>query len=466
MMLTETLASKPDWILLQGKTLDGGYELLSVLEAKDSSAHFGARVLGDSSIAAYASFYLAEDSAAAEQLQLWHDLRGLKHRNLKTPFASGRFELNGVSTVYAVSTMPDETLSEILGDRALADEEGRELFKSLGEGLLHLHSHGYAHGALSPQMVVSVGGCIRISSECIRRINSHPKLEIAIPRYTAPEVTTANVTMAADVWCLGATVYESLVQKKYDSSAFDDLKLLGMGSILQRCLDPDPNTRARLTELIDSPDANRAEILSVPRNERLRRVETTRKPVGTKRVRLLDPSETSTAAPELSDGEAHLRSRVKPTGAAWHRIVPAAGLVLLLIVIWLVIIPRFRSTSNATPATVSQVQKPQEAWPTKTIGGTETPPPAPAPAPVPVPQKLSGQTWRLVLGSYKFEADANRRIKLLNQNYPQLVVEKLTKSVNGPFFVVTSPMAQSDADELRNKAIGMGLSRACYVTKF
>ena len=117
MILNETVAAKPDWISLQGKTLDGGYELGDVLEASDTVAHIRVRVLGYSTVAAYASFYQADGAVAAEQLQVWQDLRNIKHPNLKSPMGCGRLKVTGTSFIYVVCAMPDETLSEILGDR-------------------------------------------------------------------------------------------------------------------------------------------------------------------------------------------------------------------------------------------------------------------------------------------------------------------------------------------------------------
>jgi serine/threonine protein kinase len=473
MILNETVATKPDWISLKGLTLEGGYELGALLEAKDSTAHFRTRVLGDSSLAAYASFYLADGPVANEQLQVWQDLRRLKHPNLKTPLACGRVRSNGVSAIYVVCSMPDETLSEILGDRGLTDEEGRELLKSLGEGLLYLHSHGFAHGALSPEMAVAVGEAIQISTECTRRINSFPKIEIAAPRYLAPEVKTANVSMSADIWCLGATVFESLVQKKYETAWFGDLERLGLGSILQRCLDSNPHTRARLSELIDPPDASRAEATQVPPSARVRPVQVTRKPIETRKVRPLDPTHMELVKFDSAYGLERLKARVKSSGRSWRPIVAGiAALVLLIVVIWLVIVPKFQSIADPS---VDEAQQPKSAWPTKTIAASDSQPSeARAPANPWAPSvgktqqpSASAAIWRFVIGDYEHEKDADRRIQFLNRIHPDLDVRKFSTSPAGPFYVVSGElMTQTDANELRKKALRMGIARTSYISNF
>jgi hypothetical protein len=456
--LNETVAAKPDWISLHRKTLDGGYEVADLLEAGDSAAHFRVRVLGDSSIAAYASFYVAEGAAASEQLLVWQELRSLEHPNLKSPISSGRLRLDGVSAIYVVCTMPDETLSEILGDRGLTDEEGTELLKSLGQGLLCLHSHGFAHGALSPEMAVAVGETIQISTECARRLNTVPKLEIAKPRYLAPEVSAANISMSADIWCLGATVFESLVQKRYEGSWYGDLSRLGPGVTLQRCLDINPRTRARLSELIEEPASARSEATTVPAEARVKPVKVTRQPIGAKRIRMLDASEMQLVKFDSNAGIAGLKTRVRSTGTSWRPVVAAAAaLILMAVVIWLVILPKFRSISDA--AVTEDVQQPKTSWATKTISATpETAVSTAAPA------GASTESWRFVLGSYEHESDADRRIALLNRTHPDLDVRKVAKSSTGPFFVVSGgPMSEAEATDLRKRALRMGISRASYV---
>jgi hypothetical protein len=474
MILNETVATKPDWISLKGKTLDGGYELEDVLEVNDSLAHFRTRVLGDSSLAAYASFYVAEGAGASEQLQVWQDLRSLKHPNLKTPLACGRLKSNGISTIYVVCSMPDETLSEILGDRGLTDEEGQELLKNLGQGLLYLHSHGFAHGALSPQMAVAVGELIQISTECTRRINSYPKIEVSTPRYMAPESKTANVSMSADIWCLGATVFESLVQKKYEPNWFADLERMGLGATLQRCLDTNPHTRARLSELIEPPEAARSEATQVPPSARVRPVQVTRKPIEAKKIRPLDPAHMELVKFDSAYGLERLKVRVKSSGGSWRPIVFAvAALILAVVVIWLVIVPKFRSIADPS---AESVQQPKSAWPTRTIGASDAQP-ADArtqAAPPTGSQTLavnnaagSSPTWRYVIGSYEHEEDADRRIQFLKKIHPEMDVRKYSKLTGGPFYVVSgAPMTQSDANELRKKALRMGIARTSYVGNF
>jgi hypothetical protein len=281
--------------------------------------------------------------------------------------------------------------------------------------------------------------------------------------------------MSADIWCLGAMVFESLVQKKYELAWFGDLERLPLGPTLQRCLDPNPHARSRLTEIIEPPVAD-TEASPVPPSARVKPVQVSRKPVTATRVRPLDPSYMELVKFDPNYGIERIRTRVKSTGRSWRPFVAgAAALVLLVVVVWLVIIPKIEgiSDTNSDQPQAAEQQPAKNAWPTKTLGASDSPaaPAAvapslstPAPAPATEPPAASGQTWRLILGSYKHEQDADRRIAVLNEKHPDLDVKKLSKSAAGPFYVVAGdPMSYSDAIELRRKALRMGVSRASYV---
>jgi hypothetical protein len=476
MISQETVVAKPDWLSLQGKTLEGGYELGDVLDREDAVAHFRARVLGDSSIHAYASFYAVEGAAAQEQLQIWQDLKKLRHPNLKTPLSSGRLRLHGAETIYVVCSMPDETLSEILGDRGLTEEEGQELLKSLAGGLDQLQSHGFTHGCVSPEMAVAVGEFIQLSTECVRRINSVPKVEIAKPRYLAPEAGKANVTTAADIWCLGATIFESLVQRKYETAWFSDLERLGSGAILKRCLDVNPNTRCKLRELTNpgtTTDGSQVDAIQVPPTARAKPVQVTRKRLEPKRVRPLDPTNMELVKFDSTFATDRLRVRVK-SGGAWRGITAGvAALILIIVVIWLVILPKFQTIPDSSAVDAQQkADAPANVWPTKTVAGSDSAADGRSAetrtvASTDPPPEETGNSWRFVLGSYDHEQDADRRIELLNKTHPDLDVKKLTKGDGGPYFVVAGDlMSHNDAVELRKKALRMGISRASYVGDF
>src|SRR5579875_1792116 len=118
-MLTEQTHVEPNWAVLPGAILDGGYQLEELLEADPSQAAFRVRVLGDRSIEAVATFFRAPAESGEEQIEIWTAMKELRSANLNAPLASGRREVDGNGVVYVVMRRPDERLSAVLTDRAL-----------------------------------------------------------------------------------------------------------------------------------------------------------------------------------------------------------------------------------------------------------------------------------------------------------------------------------------------------------
>jgi hypothetical protein len=250
MTLSETFSADLDWPNLEGVILDGGYELKQALGHTPAAASFRVRVLGGAGLEATARFHRADMAQASEQLALWELLRELPHRNVTAPLAAGCKSVNGHNTVYVVLGIPDDTLSALAGERALTEEEAREVLTSAAKGLGHLHANGLAHGCVSPAAILAHGDSIQLAGECVRKLNDKPALELLEAPYVAPECNGFQSTAAADVWCLGATLFEMLAQKPYRADAKADLTGLPLALILRRCLSKDPEKRATLTELL------------------------------------------------------------------------------------------------------------------------------------------------------------------------------------------------------------------------
>jgi hypothetical protein len=187
-------------------------------------------------------------------------------------------------------------------------------------------------------------------------------------------------------------------------------------------------------------------------------------------------------------GLERLKVRVKSDkGGAWRPILAGvSALVLLIVVIWLVIVPKLRGIGEQSADQAQQ--QASNAWPTRTIGATpaaspnassdpasaqaasstatSTNPPV-VNAPTSNPSANPGETWRFVIGDYKHEEDADRRIENLNKIHPELNVHKFARTFDGPFYVVSGePMSKDDANELRKKALRMGIARTSYISDF
>ena len=85
----------------------------------------------------------------------------------------------------------------------------------------------------------------------VRRINSLPPVNVPPGKYLAPESVEQNTTAAADVWCLGATLLETLTRVAYASEMdLGGMQLsAGFRRVIESCLEADPQTRCGLTDV-------------------------------------------------------------------------------------------------------------------------------------------------------------------------------------------------------------------------
>ncbi len=252
MIRTEPLPAQPRWTSLSGTILEGGYELQDLLEATDAKARFKVRVLGDRELESVAFLFQIPDSEIGRQIEIWQNVRMLRHPNLSAPLGAGRVQLDSVPLAYVVLRRADEALGAVLRERSLSREETGEAFTSAARALEALHLNGWVHGCLSPDLVLAVGEHIQLPGECVRTAGVAPAAEITAAKYLAPESAGVNLTPETDLWCLGATLFEALTQKSWTEESREELEALpeAFAAIASRCLETSPEARCSLAEAV------------------------------------------------------------------------------------------------------------------------------------------------------------------------------------------------------------------------
>ena len=231
------VAAKINWSSLSGVILDGGYELKEVLDGRDNGAKVRVRILGSGGRTGVAYFLHLEPADAEDQLDIWHTLQEAPHPNLSRPVALGKRPVAGFDTVYVVLADADEKLASVVPERPLEWEEAAEVLHSCEKGLAHLHAHGLIHGSVSPQTVEAVGYSVQLNTASVRRLGKKSRVEWDKPQYLAPESRGTNRTTAADVWCLGATLFEVLAQYAYGTPGVELEKGLPLAAVILRCVE-------------------------------------------------------------------------------------------------------------------------------------------------------------------------------------------------------------------------------------
>ena len=408
-------------------------------------ATFRARVLGDWSAQALLNFYCASGADGDEQLALWFSAKELQHQNLISPWAAGKLETDGASLVYVVVPGADETLADLLAERPVTIEEAHELLSSLRRGLAYLHGQGWVHGHLAPEQVLAVGDSIRASTELAYKINTAPAMDLAKPKYIAPEAGERNVTTAADVWCLGATLFEALTQKPYSPALFTEIAGLSapFNEILDKCLDPNPQTRTRIERI----GARATSVRPSPVTE------------------AIPPPPPIAATPKEEPppvARVALRNRIEETESNKSRKLWIYGAVLALIVLAVIWAVRSQKTSAPT-ATPTQ----QQAH-TRVAQSAQQAPVASASIPKVEMPAAAGAVWRVVVFTYNRQTDAQKKAELVNKRHPDLGARVFTPRRDASPYLVTvgGRMTKEQAARLRQRVIRLGLPRDSYIQNY
>jgi len=466
----------------RGVVLEGGYQLGDMIAADSQFAAFRVRVLGDASLDAIAQFYACDPAKADEQLAVWKTIQELAHPNLHTPLAIGKRDVDGCATLYVVLKRVEERLSGALEERTLRPSEASELVTSLHHALEALHKRRLVHGCISPEHVLATETAILLSTECVRAAGAKSELEAIQPKYVAPESTVQNLTPEADIWCLGATLFEALKQNECGSAWREEITGLPQPfrRIVQRCLESDPANRATLAEIATLNSGREPSGAKLP----------TAPAVPAKSSLPASPLPESTPSPVLvAVPKPAAKSQTSTPGASYARWRHAwlYVVVAVLVAIVLIALTRIRHRPEPHPAAgPTQETQPvasgqnNTVWPTRTLspeGSTSNRTtesarqnlhPPTVTSQKPGPAYVNGPVWRVVLYTYDRESDAQAMAKRLSEKYPQLKIESFSPSGHGgPYLVVVGgQMDRDSAVRLRRQVVRMGLPHDAYVQNF
>jgi TonB family protein len=278
------------WKEWQGRTVDGKFVLGTYLGGSEGSAVFRTRisasgsspvggspakdVASESKTDAAIKLVLADGAESESPLRRWKVAMTLNHPNLLRILAVGRCIVDGRELVYAVEEFSEENLSQVLPTRALDADETRGTLLPVLAALEYVHGQGLVHGAIRPSNILGVENQVKLSSDSLRPAGEVPR---SIGLYDAPEVLTAGISPASDVWCFGMTMVEMLTQRApvWDPARMSPPEIEGeiesnvpepFRGIAQRCLALDPAQRSGVREIADQlrgepgnqPDANAA----------------------------------------------------------------------------------------------------------------------------------------------------------------------------------------------------------------
>jgi eukaryotic-like serine/threonine-protein kinase len=234
------------WKQWEGRSIDNRFPLRQLLGESDHSAVFLTESVERGGKKAAIKLVAAQGGGEA-QIARWREIARLSHPNLLPLYQYGRTRLGELELVFAVMELADETLAEILPNRALSPDETKQMLQPVLEGLTFLHQRGLVHGDVQPSNILAVGENIKLSSDTIRPAHDGNGAASRGSLDTRP-AATGSVEPAGDIYSLGITLTQALTQR----SPFDSGSTLGhvaeplqppFDDIVVHALHPDPQLR-------------------------------------------------------------------------------------------------------------------------------------------------------------------------------------------------------------------------------
>src|SRR5579864_2432019 len=231
-----------------GQSVDGRFPLQKYLGGSSTAAVFLTNIADTPEAKAVIKLVLASSCDPEAQLALWRRAAKLSHPNLIRILDGGRCWLAGNDLIFVVMEYAEENLGEVLPRRALTPAEGEAMLRPIIEALKYLHQQGLVHGHLRPSNVMAANEQLKISADGIRAAGAiQGPVETSI--YDAPEIKTGKISVAADLWSLGAVLAEALTRKSNAQNGASRNLPKPFAEIVQHCLRDDPAERWTLADV-------------------------------------------------------------------------------------------------------------------------------------------------------------------------------------------------------------------------
>jgi TonB family protein len=251
--ISET-AVTPIWSGWQSAVINGVYPLHRLVKGSPHSAVFLTERKGQA-VADAALKIIPIERVTLAQLSHWRSAVGLSHPHLLQLFEAGLCQLGGRRFMFVVMEYAEQTLAEVLGQRALTADEVRDLLAPTLDALSFLHRKGLVLGHLKPANVLVVNDQIKLATDSIRPSGA-PRVGNGEPSfYDAPEAGHASFAPADDIWALGVTLVEASTQslpwpnEQSDAACLPSAVPPGFIDTVQRCLSYNPAARPSAMDL-------------------------------------------------------------------------------------------------------------------------------------------------------------------------------------------------------------------------
>jgi len=483
------------WSDFESRAVDGRYRLGKLVRSEGRVGWFETEA-GEDRRPALISLTesLNDEEALLERLRA---AKTLNHSNVMAVLDVGTTELDDAPLVYAVMEHAEESLEDVLRERALSIEETKQITENLVAGLAAIHAKGLVHGRMEASSVVAASETIKLRSDCIQVVSEGASFDALAARDVRGlgEVIARALTQRIPkhendpVIQLMAAPYAQIVRKAMGGQAtiVEIAALLGPGFRLNSApapaAKPMPPASPVAAVSMAGPAVSDAATKPTPPAPATPAATVSAPPIAAKPVRpasVKDPAqgELPLAASPLIDDDDELEPTTVRKSAPY---ILGALVVLLLLVFFIVRAfvhagPEKAAQKSAPPA-VSQADasagktvvvplKPSAATQTKSaILARPTVKPAPAPS---TSSASSTAIWRVVAYTYNKQDQAEHKAQTIAEKHPELQPSVFSPKGSGAPYLVTlgGPMERDAAFKLRDQAIQAGLPNDTFAQNY
>jgi TonB family protein len=243
------------WTKWESLVINGVYPLRRFLSRSNHSVVFLTEAPGDYPSAAI-KLIPADPALAEAQLARWRIVIALSHPHLLRLLDAGRCQLGGHQFLFAVMEHAEQTLAQLLPQRALTPDEMKEMLPPTLDVLSYLHQKNLVHGGLKPPNILVVNDQLKLASDSIRHAGQSAASMAEQSVYAPPEAKDGKISSAGDIWALGVTMVEALTQtaptsldERSGSASFPASLPPEFAGIVRRCLSRNPAARPTIAEL-------------------------------------------------------------------------------------------------------------------------------------------------------------------------------------------------------------------------
>lgn len=250
------VASDELWTRWENQVVNGVFPLRRLLACSDHTAVFLTEYKANNLPDAAIKLVRTDGFRAKAQLKHWKAAARLSHPHLVRLFEMGRWRPGRREFVFVVMEYAEQSLDQILQQRALSPDEVRQMLPPTLDALAFLHRSQRVHGRLRPSNFLAVNDQLKLASDNVRPAGRSTEGLLSISWYDPPELNDRGASPAGDVWGFGMTLLEALTrdtptwpdQLSETASLPASLPAPFVG-LVRRCLSRNPANRPTVMEL-------------------------------------------------------------------------------------------------------------------------------------------------------------------------------------------------------------------------